>query len=137
MNLAASVSSIMTRDPVVVTPEDKLSDVRKLISEHRVHHIPVVQGGRFVGLITTTDLFRMSFGNTYGQDPETVDALLDTYTIRDAMIEDVLTIQAGETIRRAAELLGSDGAYHCLPVLEGETLVGMVTTTDLVRIMLT
>jgi CBS domain-containing protein len=125
------ISRLMSREPVVLTTDHKPSDARKLMHEHGIHHLPVVEGRRFIGLITANDLLRVSFGDTYKQDVRMIDALLDTMTIRDVMQEDVLTVQQHEPIRRAAELL-SDGAFHSLPVLDGDTLVGVVTSTDLI-----
>ena len=129
------VSRLMSREPVAIDTEHKPSDARKLMHEHGIHHLPVVQGRRFIGLITANDLLRVSFGDTYKQDVRMVDALLDTMTIRDVMQEDVLTVQHDEPIRRAAQLL-ADGAFHSLPVLDGDTLVGVLTSTDLIRELL-
>jgi acetoin utilization protein AcuB len=130
-----SVSHLMSRDPVVLTTENKPSDARKLMQKHGVHHLPVVEDGRFIGLITANDLLRVAFGDTYKQDSRMVDALLDTMTIRDVMQEDVVTVQKDESISRAADLL-ADGSFHSLPVLDGETLVGVITSTDLIRKLL-
>lgn len=125
------VSRLMSRDPLVVTTDQKPSDARKLMQEHGIHHLPVVEGRRFIGLITANDLLRVSFGDTYKQDARMIDALLDTMTIREIMQEDVLTLQTNASIRRAAELL-VDGSYHSLPILDGEALAGVLTTTDLI-----
>ena len=64
----------------------------------------------------------------------TLRAALDQYfSIRDCMQSPVVCIGAGESIRRAAEILG-EGQFHCLPVVEGDQrLVGIVTSTDLIR----
>lgn len=129
------VATLMSPAPLVVTADQKPSEVRKLLHEHGIHHVPVVDGKRFIGLITTNDLLRVSFGDTYKQDERMVDALLDTMTTRQVMQEDILTIQKGEPVRRAAELL-ADGSFHSLPVLDGEELVGVVTSTDLIRELL-
>lgn len=135
MKLDEPVSTIMAKDPITVSTQDKLSGVWHLIRDEGVHHVPVAEGGKFIGLISSTDLFRMSFGNTYAQDERTVEALLDTYTIRDAMQEDVLTVQRGDTIRSVAEHLAT-GSFHGMPVLDGDRLVGMVTSTDLIRLLI-
>lgn len=129
------VHEIMAADPIAVHEKQKVSDVHRIMVERRIHHVPVVSGDRFIGLISATDLLRVSWGDTHKQDPRQVDALLDTLTIREVMQEDIVTIQRGDTVRRAAELL-SQGAYHSLPVLDGEALVGMVTSTDVIKYLL-
>ena len=135
MKIDEPVSTIMASDPISVSPNNKLSQVYHLIRDEGVHHVPVTEREVFIGIISMTDIFRMSFGNTYAQDDRTVDALLDTYSIRDAMQEDVLTVQTNATIRTVAEHLAT-GSFHGLPVLEGTKLAGMVTSTDLIRLLL-
>lgn len=130
------VHEIMAVDPVTVHEKQKLSDAHRLIVERTIHHVPVVSGGRLIGLISANDLLRVSWGDVYKQDPRQVDALLDTLTIRDVMQEDIVTIRSRETVRRAAELL-AQGQYHGLPVVDDEgQLVGMVTSTDVIRYLL-
>lgn len=130
------VHEIMAVDPVTVHEKQKLSDAHRLLVERKIHHVPVVSGRRLIGLISTNDLLRVSWGDVYKQDPRQVDALLDTLTIRDVMREDVVTIRSHETVRRAAELL-AQGEYHGLPVVDDEEqLVGMVTSTDVIRYLL-
>jgi CBS domain-containing membrane protein len=130
------VHKIMATDPVSVHEKQKLSDVHHLIVERKIHHVPVVSGRKLIGIISGTDLLRVSWGDVNRQDPRQVDALLDTLTIRDAMQEDVVTVRRHDTVRRAAELL-SQGEYHSLPVLDDDDeLVGMVTSTDLINYLL-
>ncbi|MCB9706919.1 MAG: CBS domain-containing protein [Myxococcales bacterium] len=136
MKRSEKITHLMTSEPLTVHEGQKLSEVHKLFGEHKIHHIPVVSGKRFIGLISSNDLLRVSYGDTYAQDPRTVDALLDTMTIREVMAEDVLTVPPTTTIRDAAEQLAS-GMFHCLPVVdEGGELVGVVTSTDMIKFLL-
>ena len=130
------VHKIMAADLVSVHEKQKLSDVHHIIVERKIHHVPVVAGGRLIGLISATDLLRVSWGDVNRQDPRQVDALLDTLTIRDAMQEDLVTMRRTDTVRHAAEIL-SQGEYHSVPVLDDEgMLAGMVTSTDLIKYLL-
>ena len=130
------VHKIMATDPITVHEQQKLSDVHHLIVERKIHHVPVVSGRKLIGLISATDLLRVSWGDVNRQDPRQVDALLDTLTIRDVMQEDIVTLRRHDTVRRAAELL-SQGQYHSLPVLDDDDeLVGMVTSTDIIGYLL-
>lgn len=129
------VSKIMTQGPATVHEKQKVSEVRQLITERGIHHVPVVSGERLIGLISSTDLLRVSWGDTYKQDPRQVDALLDTLTIRDVMQEDIVTLGETDTVRHAAELL-AQGEYHSLPVVSGGNLVGMLTSTDVIKYLL-
>lgn len=130
------VHKIMATDPLTVHEKQQLSDVHHLIVERKIHHVPVVDGKRLIGLISGNDLLRVSWGDVNRQDPRQVDALLDTLSIREVMQEDVVTMKRSDTVRRAAEIL-SQGEYHSVPVLDDEgLLVGMVTSTDLIEYLL-
>jgi CBS domain-containing protein len=130
------VKKIMAVDPVTVHEKQKVSDVHRLIVERKIHHVPVVSGRRLIGLISATDLLRVSWGDVNKQDPRQVDVLLDTLAIRDVMQEDIVTLRQSDTVRHAAEQL-AQGDYHSLPVLDdADELVGMVTSTDLIKYLL-
>lgn len=131
-----SVSHIMSTNLATVHLGNKLSEVRALLHERKIHHVPVVSGTRFIGLLTANDLLRLSWGDPFSHDPREIDVLLDTQSIREAMQEDVKTIQPTASIREAAQALAS-GSFHSLPVVDASgDLVGLVTTTDLIRYLL-
>lgn len=136
MDLDATVSSIMTRDVVAAHLGQRPSEVRHLLVDHGVHHIPIVDGGNLVGIISATDLHKLSMAS-YGADERAVDAFLDhQFSVEDIMKTRLVTVAGTDTIRRAAEILG-EGVFHSLPVVDPTgRLVGMVTTTDLVRYLL-
>lgn len=127
------LTKIMTTEVETVNVKNKLSDVRKLISEKGIHHVPVVSGTKLVGLISATDMVRLSF-SAYGADQRAVDAMLDhEFTIEGVMTKEVETLDDRTTVREAAQRL-SPGGFHSLPVVDSEkNLVGMVTSTDLIR----
>lgn len=99
--------------------------------EHGVHHVPVVEQGRFVGLLSTNDLHRIALGDPFRDDPEVVARDLEQFQLREVMAEDVVTLQKDATVRDAANEL-TKGAFHALPILDGSALVGILTSTDLV-----
>lgn len=128
-----SVTKIMSRDLVTVHHGDPISKVRQIIRDQGVHHVPVVSGDQLVGLISYSDILRVSFGDAFNADERAVDATLDhTMTIEQLMARDVATLTEQSTIREAAELL-AHGRFHSLPVVNGRKLVGMVTSSDLIR----
>ena len=131
-----SVSHIMSTELVTVHLGNKLSEVHTLLRARKIHHVPVVDGRRFIGLLTASDLLRLSWGDPYALDPREIDVLLDTQEIREVMQEDVKTILPGARIREAAQAL-ADGSFHSLPVVdENGDLVWIVTSTDLIRYLL-
>lgn len=131
-----SVSKIMSSNLKTIHTGQKLSEVRRLLAANPFDHVPVVSGEKLIGMFSSADLMRLTFdaGNT---DVRSMDAVLDSqFTIEGTMTKDPVTIGAGDTIRRAAELLVK-GGHHSLPVLEdGGKLVGIVTSTDLIHYLL-
>lgn len=127
------IKSIMATDPLAVNITQKLSEVRKLMSDEQIHHVPVVSGTKLVGLLSATDMVRLSF-SAYGADQRAVDAMLDhEFTIEKVMNTELTTIKDSGTIRDAAKIL-REGAFHSLPVVDADgSLVGIVTSTDLIR----
>ena len=131
-----SISHLMTRDVITVHHGDPISKVRALVREHDIHHIPVVKGDQLVGIITWSDILRVSFGDAFGTDERAVDATLDhTLTLEQVMKKDPVTLPETATVREAAEILAT-ADFHSLPVVNGGKLVGIVTTTDLIRYLL-
>lgn len=127
------VWAIMTADPAAVHPTQRLSVVRQAMLASGGHHVPVVEDGRFIGLIAPADLLRVLPANAYSKDAEAIDRALDHVPIREAMQEDVVTIGIDASVRDACELLAR-GGFHCLPVIDqkGE-IAGILTTSDIIR----
>jgi CBS domain-containing protein len=132
------ISHIMSTGLITVHHGDPVSKARKLIRDHGVHHLPVVKGHEIVGIISSSDILRVSFGDAFGADERAVDATLDhTLTLEQIMQPSPRTLQKDMFIRDAAEIL-SKGEFHSVPIVDtdGKTLVGMVTSTDLIRYLL-
>lgn len=131
-----SVTHVMTPNPICVAKNESVSTARHLINDKGVHHLPVVEGDKLVGIMTSHDLMRVSFGEFGDQDGRSLDAILDhTYSIQDIMNDNPVSIEKSESIREAARIL-SVGEFHSLPVVDGNALVGIVTSSDLIRHLL-
>lgn len=131
-----SVTHVMTASPVCVGKHEPVSVARHLINEKRVHHLPVVDGDKLVGILTSNDFLRISFGEFANQDGRTLDAILDhTYSIPDIMSDSPVSIDKTGTIRDAAGILAA-GEFHSLPVVDDTKLIGIVTSSDLIRHLL-
>lgn len=127
------IAKIMTTDLTTVHDGQPVSSLRGIFEEGKIHHIPVVSGDNLIGIVTSNDFMRISFGEFGNQDGKGLDNILDhTYKMHDVMHRDPVTIGRDGTIRDAARLLGSH-SFHALPVVEGEKLVGLITSTDLIQ----
>jgi len=127
------VSKIMSADVMSVHVAQKVSEARRLLADNPIDHLPVLSGTKVVGMLSSRDLLRLTF-DAKNADPRSVDAVLDhTFQLENVMTKNVVTIRSSDTIRTAAELL-SKGRFDSLPVVdESDGLVGIVTTTDLIR----
>ena len=129
------LTKVMSSEPVTVHDGQPVSSLRKIFEENPIHHVPVVSGDAVIGIVTSTDFMRISFGEFGNQDAKGLDAILDhTYKMHDVMVKNPVTIPKTSTVREAAKALGS-GDFHALPVVEDNKLVGIVTSTDLLNFL--
>lgn len=130
------VSHIMTTDLITLNISDDLSKAESLFNTHHIRHIPVVEAEKVIGMLSKTDLLRISFVENYGESEANVDtAVYSMLSLSQVMTKAVETVDAGATIREVAEIL-SKHEFHALPVTENGELKGIVTTTDLIRYLL-
>lgn len=127
------VHSLMQRDVQTVGGDTPLADVGRLMAARGFHHVPVVDGGRVVGIVSALDVARASL-ERWVPDQATNEAWLAGIAARDSMTPLPEVLHPLDSLRVAAERLG-DGAFHALPVVDpaSHALVGILTTTDLVR----
>jgi len=124
-----AINRIMTLDPVTVEPDDSIATARKLMQAHDIHHLPVVKNGILVGIFSASDLFKVYPFHNRAEASESikVSQLMDSEPITVDVFADLIDV---------ARILNS-GSFHALPVVEdGNALVGIVTTTDLINHLL-
>ena len=130
------VSEIMTKNLVTLHLNDDLSKAEQLFKKNKIRHIPVVSGHKIIGMLSYTDLLRISFVDAVDDEAEIVDTTVyNLFTIEQVMAKKLVTISFDTTIRETAEIL-SKNEFHALPVVVDELLVGIVTTTDLIKYLL-
>jgi len=130
------VSHIMSKQMVTVHAAQTVSEVFKLLTENPIHHVPVVNGNKLVGLISSTDMMKLSL-DAYGTpDAANAEYLDSQFSVDQIMVTELVTAEPDEPIRSVATKL-STGALHSVPVVDTDKeLVGIVTTTDLVNYLL-
>ena len=102
------------------------------MKKNHIRHMPVVNEGKIIGLISLSDLQRVSFIDAYGKDGTEDTPIYNMLEIRDLMIKEPLTASPQTTILEVSKLLASK-EFHSLPVVEENELVGIITTTDLLH----
>lgn len=130
------VSTIMTQNLVKLNLTDDLTKAESLFKEHKIRHIPVMNGNKILGILSYTDLLRISFVDAVDDEDEVVDVTVyNMFTIEQVMTKRLMTVKPETTIKEAAEILATH-EFHALPVCKGGLLVGIITTTDLIRYLL-
>ena len=126
------VTDIMMGSPVTLKPEDTLDLANDIISLGRIRHIPVVDAGRLVGLLSERDLMGAAASHVFRLKQKSKSALLKSVLIRDVMKKRVVTVSPQTSIKDAAHLM-ADKKIGCVPVVSNGAIVGLVTTTDILR----
>ena len=124
-----AINRIMTTDPATVVPGDPISVAKEKLESGQIHHLAVVEEGTLVGIVSTSDLlkFHLLDGDA---------AALSSTTVAQIMEPEPVVLPSDASLRDAAAAL-SIGGYHALPVVEPDrTLVGIVTSVDLVMYLL-
>ena len=123
---------IMMGSPVSLKPDDNLDLANNVIALGRIRHIPVVQDGRLVGMITERDLIGAAANKIFGLKQASKSALLKTVRIKDVMKKRVVTVAPDTPIKDTVHLM-AEKKIGCVPVVADGALVGLVTTTDVLR----
>ena len=126
------VREIMMSAPVTLKPDDTLEFAGNVISLGRIRHLPVVENGQLVGLLSERDLLGTAASRLFGLKPKSKSALLRSVLVKDVMKKRVVTVSAATPIKEAAHLM-ADKKIGCVPVVDDRRLIGLVTTTNILR----
>ncbi|WP_436515755.1 CBS domain-containing protein [Ekhidna sp. To15] len=133
MKKREKVENVMTKDVQTVNITNSLKEANELFNKYHIRHIPVVSGDKLIGILSQTDILRISFGNTFGEDQTGSDeAIFDMLSINQVMKHSPETLNPNDTIKDAAEVFAKR-EFHALPVVENDKLVGIITTTDIIN----
>jgi CBS domain-containing membrane protein len=128
------VRELMSTDVFTVGRNDQLTIADDIMKMKRLRHLPVVEEGRLVGIVTQRDLFHAALSTALNFGEKAQKEFLKTVVVKEVMTDEVLTIDPGADVKEAARLM-IEHKIGCLPVVENGKLVGLVTETDLLRIV--
>ncbi|WP_027137164.1 CBS domain-containing protein [Gaetbulibacter saemankumensis] len=132
----APISMIMTTPVITLKKDDSLEKAERLFKKHHIRHIPVVSGNTVVGMLSYTDLLRLSFADILDEEQRDTDVMIyNMFTIKQVMKRDIVTVSTSNSIKEVAEIFATR-EFHALPVVENNKLEGIVTTTDLIKYLL-
>jgi len=135
MKPVVPVSKIMTQNVIKLNVYDSLTKAEQLFKKHRIRHIPVVSGSKMVGIISYTDLLEVAVADYSDDDTSVVTTTYNMFSLEQVMTKDVVTVLSYTSIKEVAEIFVSND-FRALPVLYEDKLVGIVTTTDIIKYLL-
>ncbi|MBQ7566545.1 MAG: CBS domain-containing protein [Oscillospiraceae bacterium] len=124
------VKNRMTLNPYTVTPETSINEAYSLMKDHSVSRLPVMKGGKLVGLVTKSGIERVTPSSATALSVFELNYLLNKMTVKDAMIAEPPTIADNDLVENAAVLM-RDKNITALPVLRDGRLVGIITEKDI------
>ena len=128
------VNDCMTRHPILISPEIPASEAQKIMFESNVRHLPVTgDGKRLEGLVTRLN-FAIAPDVLASLDMWDITRYLSGLQVKNVMLpaDKVFTIAPNKTVERAAALM-NEHKIGCLPVIEDDVVVGIITETDLLE----
>jgi CBS domain-containing membrane protein len=129
-----TVRDIMTSEVTTLGRNDSLQLAKDIITLGRVRHFPVLDDGKVVGVVSQRDLYRASLGSVMKYGEKAQQAFLEGIAVKEVMSDPPLTIAPHASVQEAARLM-MEKKIGCLPVLEGSKLVGIVTESDMLKLV--
>lgn len=130
------VGNVMRSELVTVPPETTLLSAQNILEQKQINHLLVVDSdGELLGIVSDRDLKKSWASSATTLSKNELMYLLDQVTVASIMAKKTITIAPGTTIERAA-LLMNENRINALPIVEGDDLVGIITSRDVIKILL-
>ncbi len=135
MKSRTPVSEIMSTTIIALERTDDLNRAEMLFKKHHIRHIPVVNEESIIGMLSYSDLLRISFADVTEDEHDVGTIVYNMFTIEQVMTKNLISVSSKTTIKEVAEILAKN-EFHALPIVDDSILVGIVTTTDLIKYLL-
>jgi acetoin utilization protein AcuB len=130
------VGRIMHKHLVTVPPDTTLRKAKEIIQEKRINHLLVVNKDQdLVGIVSDRDVKQSWASPATALSVHELNYLLNQLTVEAIMVKKIITISPGTTIERAAYIM-QENRINALPVIESDKLVGIITSTDVMGVLL-
>lgn len=129
------VRHIMTSPVITITSTTPVLEAAKVMKEKRIERLPVVDGGKLVGIVTKDRVLRSSPSMATSLSLHEIHYLFAKLTVKEIMQREVTTVSPDTTVENAVRL-AQEKRVGCLPVLEDGQVVGMITTNDFFYLVL-
>ena len=129
------VGERMSHPVISIAPDIPITEALNLMKQERIRRLPVVKGGKIVGIVSDKDLLNASPSSATSLSVWEMNYLLSKITVREVMTKKVFTVSEDTPIEEAARIM-ADNKIGGLPVLRNGSVVGIITETDLFKIFL-
>jgi CBS domain-containing protein len=126
------VREIMSTNVTTVDRNDDVLSAENLMNIKHLRHLPVIEDGDVVGIVSQRDIFKAAMSSAMGFGEKAQQGFLHSIRVKAVMVYPVVTVSPETTVDAAIDLMLQKG-IGCLPVLENGQLVGLLTKTDLLR----
>lgn len=124
------VKEVMRTNVICASSDTKATEVKNLMTENNVSKLPVVDNGKLVGIVTKNDLLKAEPSSATTLDMFEISYLLSKLTVKKIMNTKVISVGPNEVVEEAARIM-VDNKISCLPVVDGDALIGIITKSDL------
>ena len=128
------ISELMATDVETLDLNDTLSLAEDLMKMKRIRHLPVMDDGELSGIISQRDMFHAGLSTAMGFGTKVKGEFLKAVLVKEIMTEKVITVSSGADVKAAAQLMLKK-KIGCLPVIDGGELVGLISESDVIRIV--
>ena len=124
------VKEVMRTNVICASSDTKATEVKNMMTENNVSKLPVVDNGKLVGIVTKNDLLKAEPSSATTLDMFEISYLLSKLTVKKIMNTKVISVGPNEVVEEAARIR-VDNKISCLPVVDGDALIGIITKSDL------
>ncbi len=132
MNNEIKVREVMMKGPVTLQSGDILDLANDVMTLGRIRHLPILDNGKVVGVLSQRNLFHSALVTALGIRPKERKELLKAIRVNEVMSAPVITVSPDARLKEAARMM-MEKKIGCLPVVENDTLVGLLTESDMLR----
>lgn len=136
-DISTAVADIMSRNVLFAKPDHGFTQVARLFAEMNIHHLPVVdENQRLIGVVSANDVMKAYSRQLSHLETQSSSEINEQITVADLMTSQPVYVSPATSLHKAAELFTNHN-IQCLPVVEGVTVKGIITSRDLVRFFAT
>ncbi len=128
------VSEIMTTNVITLNVSDAIEDAKLIFEDKSIRHIPIVKDKKVIGMLSSNDILKIAYADLSENDKDVDVSIFDWFTIEQVMTKNLYVVTP-ETSIEDVGIIFSENEFHALPIVEDGELVGIVTTTDLIKFL--